>query len=101
MRDGTREARFYRNDRRRAGHHGSGQSWRQGNRRAVDRLQYRATARAKNLYAFIGLPGGFGTLDEIFETATLIQTAKISRFPLVLIVSDFGARCSSFCRNIL
>ena len=43
----------------------------------------------KYSYAFIALPGGFGTLDEIFETATLIQTAKISRFPLVLMVKDF------------
>lgn len=38
----------------------------------------------KYSYAFIALPGGFGTLDEIFETATLIQTGKIKRFPLVL-----------------
>ena len=38
----------------------------------------------KYSYAFIALPGGFGTLDEIFETATLIQTAKIQDFPLVL-----------------
>ena len=43
----------------------------------------------KYSYAFIALPGGFGTLDEIFETATLIQTAKISRFPLVLMVKEF------------
>src|SRR6476659_7705941 len=43
----------------------------------------------KYSYAFIALPGGFGTLDEVFETATLIQTAKISRFPLVLMVSEF------------
>src|SRR5437867_7096464 len=40
----------------------------------------------KYSYAFIALPGGFGTLDEIFETATLIQTAKIRSFPLVLMV---------------
>jgi uncharacterized protein (TIGR00730 family) len=43
----------------------------------------------KYSYAFIALPGGFGTLDEIFETATLIQTAKIYEFPLVLMAREF------------
>jgi len=43
----------------------------------------------KYSYAFIALPGGFGTLDEIFETATLIQTGKIQDFPLVLIGTGF------------
>jgi len=43
----------------------------------------------KYSYAFIALPGGFGTLDEIFETATLIQTAKIREFPLVLMGKEF------------
>ena len=38
---------------------------------------------------FVVLPGGFGTLDEIFETATLMQTGKIDRFPLVLMGSDY------------
>jgi hypothetical protein len=43
----------------------------------------------KYSYAFVALPGGFGTLDEIFETAVLIQTGKIRRFPLVLLGADF------------
>ncbi|HYM14515.1 MAG TPA: TIGR00730 family Rossman fold protein [Dehalococcoidia bacterium] len=43
----------------------------------------------KYSYAFISMPGGFGTLDETFEAATLIQTAKIRDFPIVLIGSDY------------
>jgi uncharacterized protein (TIGR00730 family) len=43
----------------------------------------------KYSYAFIVMPGGFGTLDEVFETVTLIQTAKINDFPVVLLGSDF------------
>jgi len=43
----------------------------------------------KYSYAFIALPGGFGTLDEIFETATLIQTGKIRDFPLVLMGTEY------------
>jgi uncharacterized protein (TIGR00730 family) len=43
----------------------------------------------KYSYAFVVLPGGFGTMDEIFETATLIQTGKIRDFPVVLMGADF------------
>jgi uncharacterized protein (TIGR00730 family) len=38
---------------------------------------------------FIFMPGGFGTLDEFFEIATLVQTQRISRFPLVLFGGDY------------
>ncbi len=43
----------------------------------------------KYSYAFVVLPGGFGTMDEIFECATLIQTGKISNFPLILMGTDY------------
>ncbi|MBL8859414.1 MAG: TIGR00730 family Rossman fold protein [Planctomycetes bacterium] len=43
----------------------------------------------KYSYAFIVMPGGFGTLDELFEAATLIQTGKIKDFPLVLMGVEF------------
>src|SRR5690606_34060180 len=38
---------------------------------------------------FIVLPGGFGTMDELFEAVTLIQTGKIARFPIVLVGKDY------------
>lgn len=39
---------------------------------------------AKYSYAFVAMPGGFGTLDELFEIATLVQTSKVEEFPIVL-----------------
>jgi uncharacterized protein (TIGR00730 family) len=52
----------------------------------------------KYSYAFVALPGGFGTLDEIFETATLVQTGKIKDFPIVLVGRDFWEPLVEFLR---
>lgn len=55
----------------------------------------------KYSYAFLALPGGFGTLDEVFGTATLIQTRKIKDFPLVLLGREYWAPLLDFFRNRL
>jgi len=43
----------------------------------------------KYSYAFVVLPGGFGTMDELFEVITLIKTDKIKKFPIVLVGKDY------------
>jgi uncharacterized protein (TIGR00730 family) len=55
----------------------------------------------KYSYAFIAMPGGFGTLDEIFEVATLIQTEKIKHFPLVLMGQAYWRPLMDFMRSRL
>ncbi len=49
----------------------------------------RKTLLIKYSYAFVVMPGGFGTLDEYFEALTLIQTKMISGFPIVIFCKDF------------
>jgi uncharacterized protein (TIGR00730 family) len=51
----------------------------------------RKTVLVKYSYAFIVMPGGAGTLDEMFETMTLIQTGKLRNFPIVLMGKEYWA----------
>lgn len=59
--------------------------------RSVDMRYFftRKTMLVKYSYAFVVLPGGAGTLDEMFETMTLIQTGKLKSFPIILMGKDF------------
>jgi len=55
----------------------------------------------KYSYAFIAMPGGYGTFDEIFEAATLIQTGKIKDFPLILMGVEFWTPLIDYMRTHL
>jgi hypothetical protein len=50
---------------------------------------------------FVVLPGGFGTLDELFEAITLIQTHKIGKFPIVLVGSDYWRGLLDWIKNTM
>jgi uncharacterized protein (TIGR00730 family) len=55
----------------------------------------------KYAQGFIVLPGGFGTLDEMFEALTLIQTEKSGKFPVILVGRDFWSGLIEWIKNIL
>ena len=59
----------------------------------------RKTMFVKYAEGFIVLPGGFGTLDELFEALTLVQTHKVTEFPIVLIGSKFWAPLVEWLRG--
>lgn len=50
---------------------------------------------------YIVLPGGFGTMDELFEAMTLIQTGKIARFPIVLVGVDYWSGLIDWIKNTM
>jgi uncharacterized protein (TIGR00730 family) len=52
-------------------------------------LATRKTVFVKYSQAFVVLPGGFGTMDELFEALTLLATGKITKFPIVLVGSAY------------
>jgi uncharacterized protein (TIGR00730 family) len=60
----------------------------------------RKTMFVKYSQGFVVLPGGFGTLDELFEALTLVQTRKVTRFPIVLVGSDYWAGLLSWMKDV-
>ena len=60
----------------------------------------RKTMFVKYSQAFVVLPGGFGTLDEMFEAVTLVQTGKITKFPIVLVGSSYWSGLLSWLRDV-
>ena len=55
----------------------------------------------KYAHAFVILPGGFGTLDEVFEALTLIQTGKISNFPVIMMGKSYWKPLIDWLKNSL
>jgi uncharacterized protein (TIGR00730 family) len=61
----------------------------------------RKTMFVKYAQAFVILPGGFGTLDELFEALTLVQTRKVTRFPVILFGSAYWSGLIDWVRSTL
>jgi uncharacterized protein (TIGR00730 family) len=66
-----------------------------------DYFSVRKTMLIKYSYAFFVLPGGLGTLDELFEITTLVQTGKVKEFPVVLMGVDFWQPLLDFMKDKL
>jgi len=56
---------------------------------------------AKYASAFVVLPGGFGTLDELFEALTLVQTGKTRQMPIILVHEPYWRGLLDWCRSVL
>jgi len=50
---------------------------------------------------FVVLPGGMGTMDELFEAITLIQTGKIARFPIVLVGTSYWSGLVEWIKTVM
>ena len=55
----------------------------------------------KYAQGFVVMPGGFGTLDELFEAMTLIQTKKIGKFPIILVGKDYWKGLFDWVKKVL
>ena len=67
----------------------------------MDHFFVRKVMLVKYSRAFVVMPGGLGTLDEAFETLTLVQCRKLERFPIVAMGSEFWGQMRNFVRECL
>jgi uncharacterized protein (TIGR00730 family) len=67
----------------------------------LDHFFVRKVMLVKYSSAFVVMPGGFGTLDEAFEIATLMQTNKLERFPLITVGQQFWDPLIAFARDTM
>ena len=61
----------------------------------------RKTIFLKYSQGFIAMPGGFGTLDEMFEALTLVQTSKIAHFPVIMVGSEYWGGLVDWIKSIM
>ena len=61
----------------------------------------RKTMFVKYAQAFVVLPGGFGTMDELFEALTLVQTGKVTSFPVILVGTDYWGGLLDWLRSTM
>ena len=73
----------------------------QGKSLDFDYFFVRKVMFVKYSQGFIVMPGGFGTMDELFEAITLIQTKKIGRFPIILVGKKFWGGLLNWIKNTL
>lgn len=67
----------------------------------LDHFFVRKVLLLKYSYAFVIMPGGFGTIDELFETLTLIQTSKIHDFPVVIMGKEYWSTAARFLKEMV
>jgi uncharacterized protein (TIGR00730 family) len=60
----------------------------------------RKTLLIKYSYAFVVMPGGVGTLDEMFEALTLVQTGKLERFPIIVMGTEYWREVLAFLQKM-
>jgi len=81
--------------------------WEQEHNQYLDRwvnMEYffvRKVLLSKYSFAFIVMPGGYGTLDEFFESLTLIQTGKIKKFPVVIMGKEYHTQLIEHINNMV